>query len=432
MSPARFVVLSSLLALVALTIPAGASATVRLAPAGTAATGGTPGPVVTADFNSDGVIDVATAEAGADTVAVLLNATPQSAPAAGFSPRASFAVGQEPVDLLAVDVDGDGLPDLVTANRQDDTVSVLLNTTAPGAAVPTFDAAQDYPTGGAAPASITAFSYTGVNDLMVANSGETTDSIQLLTNLGGGYDTPQPFADAPNPVDVETGSLGGGGLLGTIPIVVTANQDGTIDVLGSCGCSGSGTITPSGPAAAVALADVDGDDNLDIVATLASSGSVAVYRGNGIGSFQPQRTYALGGSGPVGPVALGRLDGDGAVDVLAPRPADDAVVPLINSGTGTLSPLAAAGAGDGPGNVAIADLNDDGARDAVVTDGPAAPSPSCSTHRPPRRWAWASARSPRGRPAARSPSSSATPGPRRSPSPPAPSRSRASPPPTSP
>jgi len=369
MSRARFAVLSSLMAVLALAIPAGAPAAVRLAPAGTAATGSEPGPVVTADFNSDGRPDVATAEADDDTVGVLLNATPQSAPTATFSPRASFAVGAEPVDVITTDVDGDGLPDLVTANRSADTVSVLLNTTAPGATTPTFDSAQDYPTGGAAPTAITAFSYSGVNDLIVTNAGETTDSVQILTNLGGGYDTPQSFADAPNPIDVATGSLGGGGILGSLPVVVVANQDGTIDVLGSCGCGGSPTITPSAPATAVALADVDGDGNLDVVATLGSTGSVAVFRGNGIGSFQPQREYALGGSGPAGPVALGRLDGDGAIDVLAPRPAAGAVFPLVNSGTGTLRPLAGVPAGDGPGNAVIADFNDDGARDAAVTDG---------------------------------------------------------------
>jgi len=368
MPRARLVILSSLMAVLALAVPAVASAAVRLAPAGTAATGSVPGPVVTADFNSDGRLDVATPEADDDTVGVLLNATPQGAPTATFSSRTSFAVGAEPVDLITTDVDGDGLPDLITANRSADTISVLLNTTAPGATTPTFDPAQDYPTGGAAPTAITAFSYSGSSDLIVANAGETDASIQILTNFGGGYDPPQPFSDAPNPIDVTTGSLGGGGILGSLPVVVVANQDGTIDVLGSCGCGGSPTITPPSPASAVSLADVDGDGNLDIVATLGSAGGVAVYRGNGIGSFQPQRDYALGGAGTAGPVALGRLDGDGVVDVLVPRPTDDAVVPLINSGTGTLNPLAAVPAGDGPGNAAIADLNDDGARDVVVTN----------------------------------------------------------------
>ncbi len=57
-------------------------------------------------------------------------------PPATFAGQQAFATGSGPRAVVVADVNGDGLPDLITANRYDNTVSVLLNTTVPGAPAP--------------------------------------------------------------------------------------------------------------------------------------------------------------------------------------------------------------------------------------------------------------------------------------------------------
>ena len=74
--------------------------------------------------------------------------------------------------MTAADVNGDGKPDLIVANEGANTVSVLLNTTLPGAATPSFAAQQTFATG-STPISVTAADVNGDGkpDLIVANLG---------------------------------------------------------------------------------------------------------------------------------------------------------------------------------------------------------------------------------------------------------------------
>jgi len=86
----------------------------------------------------------------------------------------------------------------------------------------------------------------------------------------------------------------------------------------------------------VALGDVNGDGKPDLVVTNGSSASVGVLLGNGNGTFQPQQTFASGGSSPWA-VAAADVNGDGLPDLLVGNEfGAPPVLPQTGSATYTL------------------------------------------------------------------------------------------------
>jgi hypothetical protein len=89
------------------------------------ATGRGPQSIAIGDLNSDGKADLATAipnYGGAGTVSVLANRGNGS-----FQAKRDYATGRGPQSVAIGDLNGDGKPDLATANYYASTVSVLVN-----------------------------------------------------------------------------------------------------------------------------------------------------------------------------------------------------------------------------------------------------------------------------------------------------------------
>ena len=142
------------------------------------------------DLNGDGKPDLVVANADANTVSVLLNTTAPGATTPTFAAQQTFATGRSPYSVTAADLNGDGKPDLIVANLAvGNTVSVLLNTTAPGAAtiVPDFAAQQTFATrlGGPVSVAVGDLNGDGKPDLVVANYGTNTVSVLLNTTAAG-------------------------------------------------------------------------------------------------------------------------------------------------------------------------------------------------------------------------------------------------------
>src|SRR5207249_190534 len=209
------------------------------------ASGTTPLYVTVGDLNGDGKLDLVVANQTSNTVSVLLNTTASGAAIPSFAAKQDFATGTTPVSVTVGDVNLDGKLDLAVANFGASTVSVLLNTTAPGAAIPSFAAKQDFATG-ANPLSVTVGDLNGDGklDLAVANQGSTTVSVLLNTTAPGAaipsFAPKQDFATGAGPPSVTVGVL----LRDALPILAVANLGAsTVSVL--LNTTAPGAATPS-------------------------------------------------------------------------------------------------------------------------------------------------------------------------------------------
>ena len=230
--------------------------------------GSTPLSVAVADVNDDGKPDLAVANAGSNNVGVLIGNGDGT-----FLPAVSYGSGWPgPAHVVVADVNGDRRPDLVTADFSTipSSVSVLL-----GNGNGTFQPAVISASGGyyAIWVAIADVNRDGFPDLLVANERACTHC--------------------------QNGSVG----------VLLGNGDGTFQAAVGYSSGGNGAMS-------LAVADVNGDGKLDLVAANYESDNLGVLLGNGDGTLQPAVTYASGGKGPIS-VAIADVNRDAKPDLLA-------------------------------------------------------------------------------------------------------------------
>src|ERR1043166_5106466 len=89
--------------------------------------------IAVGDLDGDGKPDVVVPNYYAGTVSVYRNtSTPGGIDASSFAPRVNFTVGNTPIQVRLVDLDGDGKLDIVCVNQHGDEISLLRNTATAG------------------------------------------------------------------------------------------------------------------------------------------------------------------------------------------------------------------------------------------------------------------------------------------------------------
>jgi hypothetical protein len=281
--------------------------------------------------------------------------------------------------LAAGDFNGDGKLDLVEAsnNQPGDGLTVFLNN-GDGTFTATGQITLAAQLAGAVPA-VGDFNGDGKLDIVTSVAGEN-DVAVLLGDGDGTFQAPVRTATGNDPQALAVGDLDGDGRAD----VVTLNGDGTISVLLGQGDGtflaapslASGAFRPAqGFFGSIALADLNGDGKLDVVATDSVNNVVDIFLGNGDGTFAPEMSVATA-RGPTG-IAVGDINGDGIPDIVTADYFNDQVSVLLGNGDGTFQadrpftpptsePAGVNGGQQEPLGIAIADVNNDGKADLII------------------------------------------------------------------
>lgn len=339
--------------------------------------------VLPVDIDKDGTLDLAVAYAQ-NSVLSAFRGTSAGATISFATPQ-SRGVNTYPFMVAAADVNGDNNVDLV-APCQNSTgvgsVAVLLGngTTNPGTLTSTNVGLATQ-----RPQWVRLLDLNGDNklDVVVNLNGSAALNIAHLINMGGTtfqYNVANNLGSGNTPYSLAMGDFNKDGkpdiaalLAGTGNNVVPFRHNAVANApwLTAGTAVGSG----SGMAYHAVSGDFDKDGNVDLVTVNNQmNGTISFIKGNGQGGFTSAVAANISTTGSFPEhIAVADLDGDGNLDVVTANyggaGASGTVSWLLGNGNGTFKGMQNLNMGNGKFNsVGIADFNKDGVLDIVATD----------------------------------------------------------------
>jgi hypothetical protein len=314
-----------------------------------------------ADFNGDGQLDLAVGNGSAAQVSVLLGHGDGT-----FGEPVTY--GSKPdsgVFAVAVgDFNGDGKPDLVTANAQGG-VSILL-----GNGDGTFRDHVDYAVDRGAQAVVVA-DFDGDGKLDVAFSHWNAREVTLLLGNGDGtFQQPRTSGVGEWPQFLTVGDFNGDGA----PDLAVPNlRSNNVSLLLNLpppryrhAFEPAAPVPSGAEPRGIAAADFNRDGRLDLVTADSGADSLSVLLGNGDATFRKGDSPRTGKK-PVS-VAVADFNHDGKPDVAVANSGDDTVSVLLGNADGTFRQHVPYPVGKKPVSVAVGDFNRDGNPDLVTAD----------------------------------------------------------------
>ena len=307
--------------------------------------------VAIGDLDGDGDKDIVVSYFSGDSIFVYRNAKSSTvANRDTFAPGVSFRSGINPFAVIIEDIDGDGKKDIIVSNSGGSSITVFRNESLPGIFnTNSLSTAVGFTTGpnpvGMATADIDG---DGKKDIVVAN----------LSNMSGSSNMPEYYIS----IFKNTSTIG----------VIAANSFAPrVDY-------------PSGYyPRSLAVDDIDGDGKPDIVAINYDApqfeNTISVFRNNSLmgvinnSSLEAKVDFFISGPGTID-AAIGDLDGDGKKEIAAITAYDNNVYVFRNqSSVGTINSASFSSpsvfsTGGFPLYIAMADMNNDGKKDMIITN----------------------------------------------------------------
>lgn len=251
-------------------------------------TGAGPISIATGEFNSTANINVGLAVANEtdSTLTILLGNGDGTFAAAPGSP---IKVGTHPTSVVAATLTTGGQTDLLVANQQSNTVSVLL-----GNGDGTFTPGTDLVTG-KAPTGLTVADFNNDGKLDLAVTNQTDNSVTVFLGNGDGtFNKPLSYPTGQAPVYVAAADFNGDNILDLAVAnngaATSTNSGDSVSILLGVG-DGTFGATNSFPAGtgptSIAIADFNVDGRPDLAVTAQTDNAVALLLGLGDGTFPP-------------------------------------------------------------------------------------------------------------------------------------------------
>jgi hypothetical protein len=316
--------------------------------------GSSPRGVVCADFDEDGIQDLAVASANTNSVLIARGGGANGVPDGTFGAGASFAAGTSPVRLVAADFDADGILDLACANNSSANVSFLRGLGAHAHGNGAFAPAVNVSVAGSPwGLAVIDADRDGDPDVLASNGAGTT--IAWLRNAGGVFANVATFTTLTAPRDLVVGDFDGDGLADVAAACAVGNNVAVLRGNGAGGFGALGNFATGSGAAGLVAGDWNGDGAPDLVVANSGAGTlsrllgtcpaaagsgVAVLAPNGGDAWWPgmeqQVRWAAGGSVGVVNVDVSRDGGATWRPLARGATGDHAGVPAIGAPSAAL------------------------------------------------------------------------------------------------
>ena len=275
-----------------------------------------------------------------------------------FGSAADYATPSGALGICSGDLNGDGFPDLVSANAPAGNVSVRLSN-----GDGTFGTSSLYAVG-SGPRSVAACDIDGDGDLdlAVANSLATTVSI-LMNNGDGTFGSATPILSLSNPRYIVAADFDADG---DCDLAVCNPDARAFRFSFNTGGVMTGSVqrAVAGRPYSLAVGDLDGDGDYDVAYVSYSTDELGVLWNDGPGTFDTETRMPVG-DGPRS-VAISDINRDGLVDMVVANYSAGSLSVLTNIGMGRYTTTTISTALLKPEMVSAADLNGDGFPDLAL------------------------------------------------------------------